>query len=199
MIDITGLKTVYEKVEHVPGWFSFEDAVALYNCIPEEGIVVEVGCFCGKSARFISSFIDVVCIDPLKSYNDHFLSCARRVTDSEIDNGDFECFFKQHAILDNENRHRIQLIKKCDFDVWSNWKYGKIGLLYIDHEHTENSVFESIVNWEKHLTKDAFVVVHDAMHKGVLSGIARSNIRVCKIVRESLYCPAVCKWSPMFL
>ena len=196
---MTDLRLQYEKINHVPGWFSFEDAVTIYECMPSDGLVVEVGSFAGKSSRFISFFADVICIDPLKSTNDHFISCVKRAVGSETVDGNFESLFYKYAIKENENGHRVKIIKNYDFDVWDSWSYGKIGLLCIDHHHSERSVCESLVNWRKNLTKDAFVVVHDAMHKGVLAGIASSNICVHKVVRESLYCPAVCKWSPTFL
>lgn len=62
--------TVWPRVDEVPGWLTETEALALFNAatnISEDGVIVEVGAFCGRSTTSLAETgRRVITIDPLQ-------------------------------------------------------------------------------------------------------------------------------------
>lgn len=199
----------YKRIEHIPGWFSKEDCQAMWGLMQQhkEGLVVEIGSFMGRSATFISAMHNVICIDPWKIgkgqahdlYNKIKLEDKKSQpieADLEIEN--FYHIFKKYAITENEYGYRVGSIIEYDYKLWDTWSLGKIGLLHLDHKHTEDAVYNSLLNWRRHLLPSATIFIHDMNFKNVAKGVAKSMIHIQKRIRSSLYEPVICRWKPHY-
>lgn len=191
----------YDLASKVPGWFSEYDFGKLYELLQENppGVVLEVGSFLGRSAVFISCFRPVVCIDPWKLGPWFRRKISGLRPEVDLSGEDFSFLFQEYAIQNNPFGHRITPIKAKDDAVWDEWSHGPIGLLHLDHEHTDEAVYKSLHGWQKHLLPDAKMYLHDSHLEAVAKGIRRSGVRVLHTVRESKALPVVCVWPKLHI
>lgn len=194
------LEKAYNKSKNIPGWFSLEDARALMELlINSSGKIVEVGSFLGKSAVFTSCFKPVVCIDPWKA-NDALKNKIieglgeNYKNDKILSKGNFYHLFEKFAIKENEFGYNVTAIKKPDTEVFNNWNGGKIGVLFLDHNHTYDSVMASLLGWKPHMAQDGKILIHDSNWIVIKNAINASKIFQCKIYSESLFKPMLCFW-----
>lgn len=199
----------YARIEHIPGWFSKEDCLALWDLMQkhEKGLVVEIGSFLGRSATFISALHHVICIDPWRIHPRRIPKVYEKIraedTKTEIMEIDPESntlypLFEKYAIKENEFGYRVGTIQGCDHTIWDQWSLGKIGLMHLDHEHSNNAVYNSLINWRRHMLPNAPILIHDMGYLDIDVGVARSMIHIEKRVRDSMFHPIVCRWKPTY-
>lgn len=179
-------QVAYNRVEKIPGWFSIEDAEAIFPLILKSQKIVEVGSFLGKSSMFISSFKNVTCIDPWTGMSKKLLTVGLKCEDDYYD------FFKQFTF---EHKEKITTIRNLDKEVFNNWSEAKIDLLFLDHAHTYDSVYESLIGWKPHMQKFGKIFIHDGNWIQVKNAIDDSKINQLKIYKKSVFEPILCSWD----
>jgi hypothetical protein len=176
----------------IPGWFSKEDAMKLWDLTSGLTDVVEIGSFLGRSATLLScveTIESVTCIDPWIA-GPKMQKCIYNKTNS--DKSFFDLFSEFTSCT--TNCHKIRRIQAFDYDVCESWEH-KIEFIHLDHLHTEAAVFNSLVLWKRHLLPKAKVMIHDSNLIEVMNGIERSGITIEHIVKESIFEPAICSWK----
>lgn len=67
---VTPFADVWQTVQETFGWLEYGEASVLYQAalrVPEDGVIVEIGSFAGKSARLLAATgRRVLCVDPLE-------------------------------------------------------------------------------------------------------------------------------------
>lgn len=186
----------YGRASQIQGWFSRADFEKLHELLTAtiDGCVLEVGSFLGRSTAFISHYHPVICIDPWRLGPKWAEALKKRGVEVDARGSSFYSAFERFAMTENPFGSRVVAIRKCDYDVWPAWG-GRIGLMHLDHLHTENAVFNSLRAWRRHLSPGAKVYVHDSNVPDVMKGIKRSGIEILEVVAASEFQPAVCAFT----
>jgi predicted O-methyltransferase YrrM len=133
--------------------------------MPEGSVIVEIGSLLGKSAIAMASVTDqpIVCIDP---HNTEAWVYPRGMEDPEemrdwrAQMGDtYEQFIEnlEHFGV----RDKIEVIKQYSDQAAREWDGRKIGMLFIDGDHSYKWAKHDFEAFEKHLVRGAVVVFHD--------------------------------------
>lgn len=136
------------KIKDYPGHFTNEEAVDLYRHaikVPKNGIVVELGCFYGKSS--------IVLAEAGLKTGSRLFSIDNFCTDGEPAKKHYE----ENVLNKYEN---TTLIVGDTNKVIKNWK-RKIDLLFIDANHQDEGINEDCKNWLPLLKKGGVVAFHD--------------------------------------
>jgi hypothetical protein len=170
----TGLKEYYDQTE---GMITLEEAGLLYKLAKEvsDGCIVEVGSYRGRSTVALGrgsmdgNRAPVYAVEPHEKYTG--------VLGGEFGPPDRGAFFK--AMLDTSCYHVVRLINLSSEAVAPGWNM-KIGLLWIDGDHTYNGVKRDFESWLPHLSPDAIVAFHDSLDpklgpQRLIDEITRSN------------------------
>ena len=84
---------------------------------------------------------------------------------------------------------KVEIVKGNSWRIGKNWK-GEIDILFIDGDHSYEGVKKDFINWEPHVVKGGYILMHDANFKGVkkmMKEISKSSRfsfkeRVCELV-----------------
>jgi predicted O-methyltransferase YrrM len=135
------------------------------EAMPEGSVIVEIGSLLGKSAIAMASVTDqpIICIDP---HNTEAWIYPRGMNDPEemrdwrAQMGDtYEQFIENLEYFDV--RHKIEVIKQYSDQAAREWDGRKIGMLFIDGDHSYKWCKHDFEAFEKHLVPGAIVVFHD--------------------------------------
>lgn len=123
--------------------------------------VVEVGCFRGCSACVLASIGPVACIDPFWP-NGRYSGNGYRSDILVTEWGRFRATDILGEFLKNTapRRDRITLLTLPDAQVWPVWR-SPVELLFLDHDHSRETVAASLIGWRPHLEDEAIVALHD--------------------------------------
>jgi tetratricopeptide (TPR) repeat protein/predicted O-methyltransferase YrrM len=147
------IKRVEELTKDVYGAISLHEARFLYYLAkegPGEGVIVEIGSFCGYSTIWLacgSKWAErekVYAIDP---QNDPLL-------------GDNEVIFKENIKKTGVKDWVIPLIMTSE-EAAKNWNGDPIRLLFIDGNHEYEYVRKDFVLWNPYLIDGGVIVFHD--------------------------------------
>ena len=145
----------YKEVENIDGWFTKDDAKIFYEIICNlkgNGVMVEIGSWCGKSLIF-SSLISTDRMNNCKKYSiDPFL------TSKDIPNGMYKKF------LDNLKKFKLQdkiiHIKEKSNNVGLNFK-DNIEFLFIDGFHAYEYVKRDFDLFLDKVIPEGYILLHD--------------------------------------
>lgn len=159
--DDTSLEQYFEQTE---GMVRFSEATLLYNLAREvqEGCIVEVGSYRGRSTVSLGrGSIDghgvaVFAIDP----HEEFVG----VNGGSFGAADRGAFFQ--AMLDTSCFHVVRLINLSSETIAPNWDQ-KIGLLWIDGDHSYEGVRRDFECWSPHLLPGAPIAFDDTKDKSL--------------------------------
>lgn len=170
---------IAKEIEGVDGWLSPDEAEFLFSLakdVQEDSKIVEIGSFCGRSTISLSMGsregfqVKVHSVDPHMGlegiHNDG--------TYDEILNN-----LKRRQLLPYVTLHR-----DFSINVAKSWKGRDIGLLFIDAEHSYDSVREDFGAWCPHLMEGSMVVFHDYPLEGpneFIKEILREDFRLVPI------------------
>ena len=144
--------------EEITGWFTVEDAKTyeyLITNIPENGTIVEVGCWLGKSSSFLVDAKKpnqkVICVDTWKGSPSELDTHHTLVKTSNI----FEIF------KDNMGDRDYQAIKKSSVEAAKSFEDDSLDAVFIDAEHTYDAVKADIEAWYPKLKNGGYISGHD--------------------------------------
>lgn len=152
-----------EVLEGVEGWFS-PDQVARVAArageVPEDGCIVEIGSFRGRSmvaiARSAPDGSAIYAIDP-HAGNDRGPQEIEGFEDEAAE--DSEVFLKN---LENAGvRDRVTYVRKFSHDAHDDVA-GEIDVLHIDGAHRFSPARSDIVNWGRRVKPGGAMVIHDS-------------------------------------
>ena len=148
-------------IENILGWFSPDEAnyiACLAKNVPAESNIVEVGSFCGRST--ISLILGSRAGKQAKVHSvDPHLGLASIHPDIT-----FPLFVRN---LEERNLLQYVTIHRCNSaDAAESWNGDDIGLLFIDADHSYDSVRNDFNLWRKYLLEGALVIFHDYPQAG---------------------------------
>jgi len=141
------------------GMISFEEASLLYDFAKQisDGCIVEVGSYRGRSAVALGrgsldgNQVPVYSIEPHEEFSG--------VLGGKFGPADRGAFYK--AMIDTSCYQVVRLINLSSEIVAPNWN-KKIGLLWIDGDHTYSGVKRDFECWLPHLTPEAIIAFDDS-------------------------------------
>jgi hypothetical protein len=155
---------IIDRIRPVEGWLRDDEAellvrVARHAAGEQEGAIVEIGSYCGKStvalataARSARADARVFAIDPHLGV----VSADDGLDGITVGPPTFERF--QHTISEAGLTDVVEVIRQHSFDV--PWR-SPISLLFIDGLHDYSSVARDFFHFEPHLSDGADVAFHD--------------------------------------
>lgn len=158
-LSATTLKVLKSCFDHTEGMISFDEALLLYQLAKEavNGCIVEVGSYRGRSSVFLGrgsldgANAPVYAIDPHKN----FIGVLGGVFGPK----DRTAFYR--AMLDNDCSEIVSLINLSSECITSSWA-EPIALLWIDGDHSYESVSRDFDCWLPHLQTNATIAFDDA-------------------------------------
>ncbi len=152
---------VASEIEKILGWFSQDEAeymAKLAMKAPAGGSIVEIGSFCGRSTISLILGSRKGMKQKVHSVDPHFgLS-------SIYPESTFPMFVRN---LEEKNLLRYVTIHRCkSADAVKLWNGNRISLLFIDADHSYDSVCSDFYSWRKYLQDGALVVFHDYPQEG---------------------------------
>ena len=149
-----------EYFNNTEGMISFDEALLLYHLSSQvaQGCIVEVGSYRGRSTVFLArgsmdgNMVPVYTIDP----HQDFVGVLGGMFGPK-DRG----FFYQ-AMLDNKCSEVVRLVNLSSEIISPGWT-DKIGMLWIDGDHSYSGVMRDFKCWQPHLLPEAVIVFDDTI------------------------------------
>jgi len=146
----------------ISGWFDYANIYDfLLSTIPDNGIFVECGAWLGKSSSYL-------CDHAHKRNISVFIIDSWLGSDNEIDT--FHRLAKQQDIyqifLDNMGGRRFTPIRKLSTEAVSDFKNNSCDVIFIDMNHSYESVKEDISIWLPKVKHGGYLAGHDYNHAG---------------------------------
>lgn len=159
---ITVYNTELPDIRNILGWLTFLEAQALRMCtftvsgLP--GVIVEVGSYCGKSTVAIADMLKQGCSGTLYAVDSHVDNIEVYGVDS----------YKELQIqLQSFNvRQYVEVLKQTSADAAAEWQLHNIKMLFIDADHSYESVKQDFTLWEKFVIVHGLVIFHDSYEAG---------------------------------
>ncbi len=146
--------------DQTTGMITYDEAVLLYELAKKvkDGCIVEVGSYRGRATVALGrgsmdgNQVPVFAIDPHETFTG--------ILGGQFGSQDRGEFYR--AMLMSDCYKVVRLINLSSEKISPNWD-KKIGLLWIDGDHTYEGVKRDFDCWEKHLTEDSSVVFDDSL------------------------------------
>jgi predicted O-methyltransferase YrrM len=150
-----------EIIKNLPGLISEETGLTLTNLASDVNplqAIVNIGVFKGKSTFYLAhgageKGAKVWAIDPW----DMIGNINGKHGYTELDT--FNAFFNNWLVLGYKDR--INVIKEFAVNVAASWEGPEVGLLFVDGDHSEESVRADYEAWKPRLASKAVVVFDD--------------------------------------
>lgn len=151
---------------------SFAEALVLYKItqlIPLKSTIVEIGTWRGGSATVIASSLKEIrslsrlhTIDPYNSERDRISNKYLKIHSKALNLvNPMDNLFYVKSILKKFGLNKYVKIHVCrSGELVKKWN-KKIGLLFIDGNHTYQNVKSDILDWSKFVVRDGLIAVHD--------------------------------------
>lgn len=118
------------------------------ECITPQDLVIEVGCFSGVSSQVIAlGCRELHCVDP---YSWDAVQQAQQMFDSML-----------------PNYPNIKKVKMTSVDAAKMYQDGSIDFVYLDADHSYESVLQDIDAWRSKVKKNGYIAGHDMNIEGV--------------------------------
>lgn len=158
------IEEAWRLARAVPGFMGereFHVLGLLAACAPEQGVIVEIGSFKGKSTLALASVAAHYGVGPVVSIDPH---TAPSLTDPGLE-GRSSSFTDFLATLRNARlEQRVEVHRALSRDVAKRWN-RLIRLLWIDGDHTYRGTKEDFDLFRPYLAEDAIVALHDSLHE----------------------------------
>ncbi len=183
------ITNVVERImRRIEGSTTQPEAQFLYQTVRPQsvkGAIVEIGSFLGKSTIVLAKAANskIYAIDP------HW---GEAVIDKQFSGPTYPRFIKN---LETAGvRNKVIVIKKTSQQAATTWKQ-KIGLLFIDGDHSYEGVYFDLTHYGKWVVLDGMIILHDAVNPGdgppraiVNCLLTKPNYKHFGIVGSMLYC-----------
>ncbi|PRP93310.1 hypothetical protein ENSA5_43320 [Enhygromyxa salina] len=178
------LRAVFTIAKHAlpEGWLRPAEGMA-YRAVVERaldpsgaarGVVVEVGCWLGRSTSYIARLCHargarLVCVDTWAGSSDRFDAAYRELLAAR----DVEAEFAAHldALGVRVERRRVPSVEAA-----AGFERGSVDLVFLDASHDEAAVAEDIAAWRPKLRPGGVLAGHDyaESHPGVIAAVDRA-------------------------
>ena len=181
---VTGVRDpAFKFPDDVEGYRSASQGYLLYTLaksIPQDGTIVELGCYKGRSTICLAQAgRKVYAVDHFKGEKLDLLNDRGAAYPDHISGADYSADLNANLGAYGV-RERVQIVRG-DSVWWGNrWGAGgqkPISLLFIDAAHDYESVKADFAAWERHLTPEAIVVFDDLNFPGVEAVVAEAGQR----------------------
>ena len=185
------IERAWQHARTVPGFLAeleFRALALLAICAPNDGVIVEIGSFKGKSTLALASVAEHYGLGPVVSIDPH---TTPSVTDPDLkgQSSSFNDFLTTIRTAGFEQQ--IEIHRAFSKDVAKGWN-RKIRLLWIDGDHTYIGTKEDFDLFSPFLTKGAMVALHDTLGKKFEGPI---RVFVENILRSNDFGPAGFSYS----
>jgi hypothetical protein len=154
----------WQRASAVPGFLAeleFRALALLGYCAPNDGVIVEIGSFKGKSTLALASVARRYGLGPVVSIDPH---TAPSVTDPDL-KGKSSSFDDFLATLHSANlEDQVEVHRAFSRQVAAGWD-RRIRMLWIDGDHTYQGAKEDFDLFAPHLVDGAIVALHDTLNK----------------------------------
>lgn len=147
-----------KNFNNIEGWFSSGDCGAylfLINHTPENGLIIEVGSWLGKSSSFLvdnkKSTQKVICVDTWKGSANELTTTHRLATQTDI----FEIFKLNMGDRD------YSALRLPSVEAAKSFKDESLDVVFIDAEHTYEAVRDDINAWYPKVKLGGYIAGHD--------------------------------------
>ena len=167
---------IYKRADEIYGWMSEEDSRVLnrYASKVKNGLIVELGCFQGRSSTVISlssPTSKVVSVDPLQE--EYYYNGGSKHPERTED------FHFTGDQVRNGLRHNMKNIKNWEHRQESSLEAGRgwelpIDLLFVDSLHHYEYVKEESEIWLPYVKSGSYVLYHDYYDTTFKSGVKKA-------------------------
>ena len=175
----------------VPGFLAeleFRALALLAYCAPNDGVILEIGSFKGKSTLALASVARHYGLGPVVSVDPH---TAPSVTDPDLagKSSSFDDFVT--TIRSANLEQQVEVHRAFSQDVVKNWN-RKIRMLWIDGDHTYKGTKQDFELFSPYLLAGATIAFHDTLGKNFDGPI---RVFVEDVLRSDKFGPAGFSYS----
>ena len=160
------------KYQNIPGWMNYHEAYdRVVEHIPEDGKILEIGCFMGKSTSYLltnlwnaeKQNVTVYALDTFKGSSEHsFLN-------NTLGTGGSFKHITRNNLMFFVNRDICQLVEGRSDDpaMIDNYSDEFFDVIMVDGAHEYDAVCEDIDNWWPKLKKGGVMLLDDCYMNSV--------------------------------
>jgi len=169
------------KYLDIPGWFNMHDAYMNLVKYCEDGDdIVEIGCFAGRSTRFLCDALELSGKHDVKVHTiDTFEGSGREHFGIDMTTlyDDFKRNLWDHT---NHGRLRVYVGRSDDQEILDLFAEKSVFGVIVDGAHTMEAVQEDVTNWWPKI-KDGGIIMGDdvaleSVKQGAMRGLAAHGI-----------------------
>ena len=146
----------------IPGWFNYNQSYdQIVDVIPENGKIVEIGSFLGRSTHYLATSlmnankeqVKIYAVDTFQGSSEHGSLALPR---------DFFSMFKENLKFFIGREMVVPLQGRSDSpDVLNRFKDEEIDFIMVDGAHEHEAVVDDITNWWPKLKPDGIMFGDD--------------------------------------
>lgn len=181
---------------NIPGWFNYSESYdVIVDKIPDDGVIVEIGSFLGRSTHYLATSlfnankfdVKIFCIDTFEGSSEHANIKLPK---------DFLFMFKENLKFFTGRDMVIPIQSRSDNpDTLALFEKESVDYIMVDGAHEYDAVKEDIVNWWPKLKSTGVMFGDDyslkAVEVAVKEGLAECKHRaygVNKGFEQTWYC-----------
>lgn len=171
---------MYKYLE-IPGWFNMHDAYMNLVKYCEDGDdIVEIGCFAGRSTRFLCDALELSGKHDVKVHViDTFEGSGMEHSNVNL-NSMYDDFMRNLADHIEQERVIVNVNKSDNSNIINSFADNSVFGVIVDGAHTMEAVQDDIINWWPKI-KDGGIMVGDdvalpSVKQGAMNGFAKFNI-----------------------
>lgn len=155
------IQPLLDKAKAIDGWMSFSELSWLAQTAADKSLIIEVGCYKGRSTRAIADNCNGAKVYAVDPYHGNYLYDDGRVFKSMDDKimNQFYHNLKDHLTSGKVTHHRETL------DSFVKNLEEKPDFIFLDGDHRYDEVMNDIRNSLKVLSNGGILSGHDYTHK----------------------------------
>tara|TARA_Y100001937_G_C6980720_1_gene267560 strand:+ start:33 stop:656 length:624 start_codon:yes stop_codon:yes gene_type:complete len=153
------MKQTYFKI---PGWFNYSESYDhIVDLIPDDGKIVEIGSFLGRSTHYLATSlmnankenVKIYCVDTFEGSPEH-VNLKLPNNFFSIFKENLKFFIGREMVIPYQGRSDSE-------DILSKFEDGSIDYIMIDGAHEHEPVLDDIENWWPKLKPDGIMLGDD--------------------------------------
>ena len=139
------MKHAYFKI---PGWFNYSETYdIIVDAIPEDGIIVDIGSFLGRSTHYLGTSlmnagkedVKIYCVDTFEGSSEHANIKLPK---------DFSSIFRENLkFFIGRDMVRLCQGRSDDIAILERFEEATVDYVLVDGAHEYDAVKEDIINW----------------------------------------------------
>lgn len=159
------MELALHRAKGIAGWMSDAELLFLAQLAKESHVIIEVGCFLGKSTRALGDNTPgiVYAVDPWDYVDSSFIVNDKLFTVSDVDFGYFLRNLNDLIVIDKVRPVRAD---------WRKWEPKVVAdLIFIDGNHDYPFVLKDIQKAKLHVGNDSIIAGHDYYLESVRTAV----------------------------